>query len=404
MSRDDRLSKLFRDNQHKLEEYPSPAVWERIETRLDKHRSQSERRMRMLYRYAAVAAGIILIVATFGLSQLGEQAQDAAMAQEALPPVQTLEEALSEPVIAQLEEEEPERPTFSEKASAEKTTTAKTQPRAAAAPATSEAVEEAEEEEVAQLEKIKMQPRRPTLRNRANEELSLEQVRVNNRRYAKPPTANSIAPTVASSVVEEVNSEVVESISLSEQKVTAMPATASPRRSVRLRKSEDYAGNKDGFAQAMHRKLRKLDWLLGTWKGSEGLEGESYEEWSIESENQLQGRGYHVIDGDKIFSERMRIVYMPNLKRIYYVMQAEYGGEELAFPLVSATGNRIVFEQLDMPAEQPTRVTLERTQKGFRTIIENTNGELQSSQQSYLQNRNHLSRYQAKRYLQRYKE
>lgn len=404
MSRDDRLSKLFRDNQHKLDEQPSPAVWERIETRLDKHKRQTAGRIQLLYRYAAVAAAIVLIVAMVGLFRLGEIREGKEMVSQAeMPPVESLEEQKQSQPIAQIEK----RPAASAKAPVEEPSASSGSTR------TAPAQETKQEQESAEIQKIEMKRPKPALRNRANEELSLDQVRVNNRRYAQPPPAASIGANtrdekpadVQDTESERIESEeeVLESIQVAPNAATKAPAARS-KRQLLLRQQSDrsYSDDSDASALSMHRKLRKLDWLLGTWKGSEGLEGESYEEWILEGEATLQGRGYHVIRGDKVFSERMRIVYMPKLKRVYYVMQAEYGGEELAFPLIRATGNRVVFEQLDMSADEPTRIILERTDNGFRTIIENTNGELKANQQSYLQNRNHLSRYKAKRYLQRY--
>lgn len=414
MSRDDRISNLFRDNQHKLEEHPSPAVWERIEARLDRHKGQSAGRVKILYRYAAVAAVIVLIVTMVGLFQLGSRQQQMGVAShESMPPVKPLGEETK--AIAQLNEAREEAPQSTKQQKKPNGRSAvPAAPQARPTAPVEEEVKTATEETEEKIQKIEMQSSKPALRNRANEELSLDQVRVNNRRYAKPPTNTGNSAGISyreegelAEIQDAEEDAVVESINVAPAAKAPSAASADrPKRKLLLRKQaeSDYANRSDAFALSMHRKLRKLDWLLGTWKGSEGLEGESYEEWSLENENVLQGRGYHVIGGDKIFSERMRIVYMPDLKRVYYIMQAEYGGEELAFPLISATGTRMVFEQLDMPADEPTRVILERTDQGFRTIIENTNGELKANQQSYLQNRNHLSRYKAKRYLKRYSQ
>lgn len=61
MKEESKLFDLFRDNEHKLHEYPSADAWLRLEKRLDAHR---RRRSISLYRPIAIAAGLTLIIGT----------------------------------------------------------------------------------------------------------------------------------------------------------------------------------------------------------------------------------------------------------------------------------------------------------------------------------------------------
>ena len=64
MEKDQKLFDLFRDNEHKLHEYPSADAWRRLEQRLDAHR---RRRRIAVYRPIAMAATVILLVGMVAL-------------------------------------------------------------------------------------------------------------------------------------------------------------------------------------------------------------------------------------------------------------------------------------------------------------------------------------------------
>lgn len=58
------ISDLIRENQHKLNERPSPRAWEKLESKLDNHHQKSRT---FLYRKLAMAAAVVALVAVISL-------------------------------------------------------------------------------------------------------------------------------------------------------------------------------------------------------------------------------------------------------------------------------------------------------------------------------------------------
>ena len=58
------IFQIFQENQHKLNERPSPQAWRRLERRLDARRGQNRP---SLYRHIAMAAGVFAIIALISL-------------------------------------------------------------------------------------------------------------------------------------------------------------------------------------------------------------------------------------------------------------------------------------------------------------------------------------------------
>ncbi len=59
-----KITRLFHDNQYKLNERPSPQAWRRLERRLDEHRRQHKS---ALYRYLGAAAAVVALLAVISL-------------------------------------------------------------------------------------------------------------------------------------------------------------------------------------------------------------------------------------------------------------------------------------------------------------------------------------------------
>lgn len=90
MKDDQKLFDLFRNNEHKLHEYPSADAWLRLEKRLEAHR---RRRRIPLFRPIAMAAGMLLVIGmAFALGWVSHsltQAPDSGVASLSdLPPSQ----------------------------------------------------------------------------------------------------------------------------------------------------------------------------------------------------------------------------------------------------------------------------------------------------------------------------
>lgn len=86
MKRRKDISDLIRDNQHKLNERPSPRAWRRLESKLDQ---QHSRHQTSLYKQLAMAAAVIALVAVASLITLtiNNQGSEAKMMAEAnIPP------------------------------------------------------------------------------------------------------------------------------------------------------------------------------------------------------------------------------------------------------------------------------------------------------------------------------
>ncbi len=65
MKQEDKLYDLFRKNQHKLEEMPSPQSWDKLKRRLDDRRNpRPQFSIYRLFAMVAAAVGLVLLVAT----------------------------------------------------------------------------------------------------------------------------------------------------------------------------------------------------------------------------------------------------------------------------------------------------------------------------------------------------
>ena len=84
------ISAVFRENEYKLHEPPSPKSWHRLERKLDAHR----RRNRVsLYRSLAMVAGVLILVVMITLFSLVASRQfnllsDRPASIESLPPAE----------------------------------------------------------------------------------------------------------------------------------------------------------------------------------------------------------------------------------------------------------------------------------------------------------------------------
>jgi hypothetical protein len=87
------ISKLFQENQYKLNETPSPRTWRKLERRLDGHRSNKW----AIYRQVSAVAAALLIIALFSvIATYLERAENRAVANrvEELQPNEQNSEAL----------------------------------------------------------------------------------------------------------------------------------------------------------------------------------------------------------------------------------------------------------------------------------------------------------------------
>jgi hypothetical protein len=87
--------------------------------------------------------------------------------------------------------------------------------------------------------------------------------------------------------------------------------------------------------------LQHLKWLLGSWK-KQGASGGTMEEWRQMDAFTLVGRGYFVVNGDTMVTQEMRIEQRgPN---IYYIIAKDEDAKAMKFRLRSRTGHELVFQ------------------------------------------------------------
>ncbi|MEM9916614.1 MAG: hypothetical protein AAF990_00885 [Bacteroidota bacterium] len=82
----DELSELFRNNEHKLDETPSPQTWQRLERRLDARRAKSRQPIFRMYRLAAAVAALVVLVTAIALWLPSLNAKKQELAANAMTP------------------------------------------------------------------------------------------------------------------------------------------------------------------------------------------------------------------------------------------------------------------------------------------------------------------------------
>jgi len=75
------ISDLIRDNQHKLEERPSPRAWNKLEEKLDGQLEQPpKRKSTLIYRRLALAAAVVLLVGVISVLNFNNNSQSKDVA------------------------------------------------------------------------------------------------------------------------------------------------------------------------------------------------------------------------------------------------------------------------------------------------------------------------------------
>lgn len=95
MKREDKLFDIFRKNQHKLEEMPSPQSWDKLRNRLDnRKRPKPTFSVYRLFTMVAAAVGLVLLVTT--VVNLPQPNNKQALQMEEIPdyPTEVLQKAI----------------------------------------------------------------------------------------------------------------------------------------------------------------------------------------------------------------------------------------------------------------------------------------------------------------------
>ncbi len=129
-----------------------------------------------------------------------------------------------------------------------------------------------------------------------------------------------------------------------------------------------------------------FDWLLGEWKGSVE-QGTSTEKWRKDGDD-LYGKGALEVDGQVVFTERMRLTKRGN--QWYYILQLDPYAEPLIYGLEKRSEDELVFRHRTKAF--PSKVVLLRNEDGsFSTqLLAKDQIQLSTTQLDFLTKRNVL--------------
>ncbi len=144
--------------------------------------------------------------------------------------------------------------------------------------------------------------------------------------------------------------------------------------------------------------LQPFLWLQGTWK-DDGMEGDSKERWFMLDPNTLEGEAAYLLKGDTLFTERLTIQVIGS--EVFFISPIDHLNRRLKYKLVSLQNDIAVFEQQYVP-NVPNQVLLIKTgNKSFSLEMKNVDGNLTNDQIQYMNNRNRAFRDHSVRYLRK---
>ncbi len=445
MSRDDYISKLFIDNEHKLDEAPANDLWGRLESKLDEELpveqpsgqsqmskvrgSQSPKgQSHILIRFApymAAASVLLLVVAVVAImnnnNPLSQQkamplAEDMTGIEEVILDEEPQSIINSEEELAERFEEEDKKqaekiiqtvkksnsPKVTEKVASIDDVELKEsesndviliepEPYAEEATKAAEAVIELPEEDFSNNNSVA-----PSI-SKERQMVRPEEFRYNNntygedfnnRSYGVPPSAD---PSLGDKLKEV---EEIAKVTTTDQKT--LEKKSYENRGLRSRKKNSSKRK----ANNMHTQIRMFDWMLGQFQDNSLDQGRSIETWRLLNPNTIEGVGVLMKGDDKIFEEKMLILHDPTQNRVLLKMYVDEDKNNfITYYLTNFDTERIIFEQAEY-AQYPNKVIFQRLMNGFSTIIQQDNGFLKDQQQRYFGQRNNVSSVRAIRNLE----
>jgi len=430
MSRDDYISKLFIDNQDKLNQAPSMDLWSKLEANLDEQLPTADTpappKILSLSRYFAAASVLVAVMGSVYLFDLAQSPENKTMAVEIVldeEPIAMLEDE-AEPYqdeevmpASEVKAEEAKElhaqetkivEAVNEKVQEEQLFAANTTTDAKIViedielkgdvpndAANSVIVIETEEEETP------MTPQMNTVTNSAyyyqNDE-PLVQNTTRNYANAVPQISNQNNSTLAESVVANQEKAAVKQESASNSVAANKSAVAKRKKARRgiinkKEKSRTKVKYRSPMATA-NARLQPFGFLLGKWRDYNEKDGKSYEVWTLKSSNVLIGRGYMLSnDGDRIFEEIIEIGIQNG--QIFLTVSLDED-QKMSYMLSKFDTERFVFTQSES-SRYPDKVIIQQNLDGYQIIISNQNDFLTPEQQRYLDNRNRVSNMRAAR-------
>lgn len=418
MSREDYISKLFRENADKLDEQPSHDLWSRISGELDRPEGSSEQedlpkfeqvspksaarprgglmQLAPYFAAASIVAAVLLASPLFfereaelkTAHQMAESSDRGLLAEEMK--LESESEALplnAEEQEAQFEAQEKEQAKKIFQAAQEKA------PKPLAADDFDDiklSKEEASDDIVILSPEEKVVEEEPLLvQEEARAEFDYPLPKMSPpiaRNYANAPAADpSLAPQIEA--LQEQNAV-----------MTAPKEAEQMNKRGLVSKRAKEKSRKKVVRHKIHPRIQLFEWLLGEYEDQTPEAGTSIERWRLLGPNVIEGIAVLKKGEDKIFEERMRIFYDEDLRQVFLDLPLDDSRLPARYMLSQFDTERIIFEQNDQ-SDLPNKIILQPSLQGYTLIILQERGFLKSGQQQYLQHRNRLSNVRAIRDL-----
>ena len=397
MSNKKDISELFRANEHKLRQNPSPQAWDRLESRLDRRRATGGN---TLYRRLAMAAALLVLIAFVGIlpAYLGPKSGNQMAANEADSSL-FMEEIISadngEGNARPLSIREVYQDIDLQEGDSDKRLTVAVRnsgplnqpPANRPTPKRAESAVETPELETAGIADANTP--QPALEEEAPQ---LEEL----AGAGAAPADYSYDDDVSVAYEKDQAARMSEQEAIPQNSGKSSPPAMANKEIVQM----DAATNAISYeGQSLDPGVQQFQWLIGQWKSDEGM-GNSFERWEAINAFTIKGQGVLVLNGEETFTEEMQIQLIG--QQLYFITAIDSEGQKRYFRLKSYNDGIAVFED-EENAAFPQQVILEQNgPNSFNaTFTEEENEDMTPVQQSYLQNRNIVQPDRASRNLSR---
>lgn len=411
------IDELFRANQHKLDQRPSPQAWKRLDRRLSEHREDQIRhhRRNTWFNLRSIAAGLAILVtlsAVLLLLQTPTGGEKTATVQqlpyEELTPIPSA--TSSYPVLSAdrdytgspvAEGSRRQRLQVHQPANSEPNLSlADTEsPRFNQAPqVVAESSEEAEEQveenlSIAEADNLEMPIEEAAS---AGNQLSNSQV------IEEIPVPTEEAPIVYTPAQAAEGPSSESKIASRAESPKELPNGTSKKRLEQAVPEYNVASNNLQYeTEQSGPSIDEFQWIIGQWSTT-GQNGEtiSFEEWELQDAFTISGKGYLSINGARTLVEQMKIKKIG--QDLYFITALDGSSQPISFKLKSYTSAQAIFEN-SLSTRGPQQIIIQQSTKdNFTTILQNqAQSNLNNEEIEYLQQRNATSQERAVRSLQR---
>ena len=412
MSRENNVSQLFINNEHKLEETPPSDLWSRIETKLDdggnvnaENTLAKGKTVAINYKrfapYFAAAAVLLLLIIAFSLLKM-ESADKKTLVEN--NPVQDV-------IIRDTEETLPT--SESERVSAFENKDRIQQNRMLETAKKNAGENRKVEKIIAEygLDRIEINEKSEdliilTVEPIAEEEKSyISRPRAENNELFSGNRGTNIPNVVNRNEYQQsgrayADPPVITQVDNLVNVTTTKTAITKSKSSVPMIKSKS---QKRDNIQRLDGQMQIFEWLLGKWTDNEEEGGKSLEIWHKLNNSSIECIGTKTSGKNKIFEEKLTIYLDKESNRIFLKMPIDYYKKTVVYMMTAHNSDRIVFEQTENQ-DLPANLVLQRNLNGYSVIINSDIKPLKPAQQTYFEQRNRVSDTKVLRILTPYSE